>query len=74
VAGFGWLVTVFSAATLRFAHGAVMWVILAFLVHHVYSAILIGTEEHTGMVARIVTGNKRFTEDYLTAAGDWAGD
>jgi Ni/Fe-hydrogenase 1 B-type cytochrome subunit len=67
-------VTVFGAAALRFAHGVVMWVILAFLVHHVYSAILIGTDEHSGMVASIVTGSKRFTEDYLTAAGDWAGD
>jgi Ni/Fe-hydrogenase 1 B-type cytochrome subunit len=71
---FGWLVTAVGAAALRFVHGVVMWVILAFLVHHVYSAILIGTEEHSGMVGSIVTGNKRLTEDYLTAAGDWAGD
>jgi Ni/Fe-hydrogenase 1 B-type cytochrome subunit len=71
---FGWLVTAVGAARLLFAHGVVMWVILAFFVHHVYSAILIGTEEHTGMVASIVTGDKRFTEDYLTAAEDCAGD
>jgi hypothetical protein len=73
-AEFGWLVTAVGAATLRFAHGVVMWVILAFLIHHTYSVILIGTGEHTGTVASIVTGNKRFTEEYLTAAEDWAGD
>jgi Ni/Fe-hydrogenase 1 B-type cytochrome subunit len=71
---FGWLVTAVGETTLLFTHGVVMWVILAFLVHHVYSAILIGTEEHSGMAGSIVTGDKRFTEDYLRAAEDWAGD
>jgi Ni/Fe-hydrogenase 1 B-type cytochrome subunit len=63
-----------TSTTLRFIHGVVMWVILAFFVHHVYSAILIGTEEHSGMVASIFTGNKKYTDEYLAAAGERPDD
>ena len=58
-----------TPATLRFTHGVVMWVILAFFVHHIYSAILIGAEERSAMVAGIVTGNKKLTDEHLAAAG-----
>ncbi|HYA53930.1 MAG TPA: hypothetical protein VEG33_22485 [Streptosporangiaceae bacterium] len=67
---FGWLLSVHSEPTVRFAHGLVMWVLLAFVIHHVYSSILIGAEEHSGMVASIITGNKKFTEEHLEAAED----
>lgn len=70
----GWPLTVFSAPTLRLVHGVVMWVILAFVIHHVYSAILIDTEEHSGMVASIFTGNKTFTEEHLAAAEESPDD
>lgn len=70
----GWPLTVFSTPTLRFVHGVVMWMILAFTIHHVYSAILIDTEEHSSMVASIFTGNKTFTEEHLAAAEEWPDD
>ena len=70
----GWPLTVFSAPTLRLVHGVVMWVILAFVIHHAYSAILIDTEEHSGMVASIFTGNKTFTEEHLAAAAGESPD
>jgi Ni/Fe-hydrogenase 1 B-type cytochrome subunit len=63
-----------APAPLRFTHGVVMWVILAFVIHHVYSAILIGAEERSGMVASIVTGNKKLTNEHLAAAGERPDD
>jgi Ni/Fe-hydrogenase 1 B-type cytochrome subunit len=68
VSGFAMLFA--DGVTLRFLHGVVMWVILAFLIHHVYSAVLIDTEDHSAMVASIFTGNKRLTKEYLAAAED----
>ena len=67
---FGWLLTLYGEPGVRFTHGVVMWVLLAFVIHHVYSSILIGAEEHSGMVAGIITGNKSFTEEHLPAADE----
>lgn len=68
VSGFALLFA--DGTTLRFLHGLVMWLILAFLIHHVYSAVLIDTEDHSAMVASIFTGNKKLTKKYLEAADD----
>lgn len=57
-----------TPTAVRFVHGVVMWVILAFVVHHVYSAILIGTEDHSGVVASIFTGRKKVTGEQAGAA------
>lgn len=70
----GWLMTASSASGLRFVHGVVMWVILAFVIHHVYSAILIGAEDHSGTVASIFTGNKKFTKEQFASAGERPDD
>ncbi|MFD8035475.1 cytochrome b/b6 domain-containing protein [Streptomyces sp. NPDC059717] len=72
VSGFALLFA--DGAALHFLHGVVMWVILAFLIHHVYSAVLIDTEDNSAMVASIFTGNKKLTKEYLAAAEDTYDD
>jgi Ni/Fe-hydrogenase 1 B-type cytochrome subunit len=65
---FGWLIVVFGAQPLRLAHDIVMWLILAFTIHHVYSAVLIDIEERSGLVSSIVTGSKSLTPEHIAAA------
>jgi len=65
VTAFGWLLTLFGAPGLRLVHMLVMFVILAFVIHHVYSAILIDTEERSGVVSSIFTGTKSLTDAQL---------
>lgn len=42
----------------RWIHHAVMWLLLGFAVHHVYSAVLMATVEKTGTMDSIFTGYK----------------
>jgi Ni/Fe-hydrogenase 1 B-type cytochrome subunit len=36
----------------------IMWLLLGFAVHHVYSAVLMDAEERTGILISILTGYK----------------
>jgi Ni/Fe-hydrogenase 1 B-type cytochrome subunit len=67
---FGWIVTLVGPATLRLLHDIVMWLIIAFVTHHVYSAILIDIEERSGLVSSIVTGFKLLTPHHIQDAKD----
>lgn len=62
---FGWVITDFGAPTVRLGHDLIMWLLLAFTVHHVYSAILIDTEEKSGLVSSILTGYKSLTRSHI---------
>ena len=42
----------------RWIHHAVMWLLLGFAVHHVYSSVLMGFVEKTGIMDSIFTGYK----------------
>jgi len=55
---FGWILTVFGTQAVRLVHHLLMWVIIAFMIHHVYSAILVDTEEKSGLISSIFTGYK----------------
>jgi Ni/Fe-hydrogenase 1 B-type cytochrome subunit len=44
--------------TTRWIHHAMMWLLLGFVVHHVYSAVLMSLVEKTGTVESIVSGFK----------------
>ncbi|HLC02744.1 MAG TPA: Ni/Fe-hydrogenase, b-type cytochrome subunit [Anaerolineales bacterium] len=55
---FGWILVMFGTQTVRLVHHLLMWVILAWVVHHVYSAILVDTEEKSGLISSIFTGYK----------------
>jgi Ni/Fe-hydrogenase 1 B-type cytochrome subunit len=60
-----WLPSLISIHYLREIHFLIMFGFWAFLIHHVYSAVLVGTEEKTGIVGSIFSGYKFITEDVL---------
>lgn len=55
---FGWLYVVFSTPSLRLVHTLVMWLLIAFTIHHVYSAWLMDIEEKGGTMSSIFGGYK----------------
>jgi Ni/Fe-hydrogenase 1 B-type cytochrome subunit len=55
---FGWLPRLINIQYLRGYHYFVMFGIFAFMIHHVYSAILVSAEEENGLVESIFTGYK----------------
>jgi Ni/Fe-hydrogenase 1 B-type cytochrome subunit len=62
---FGWVIIHFGAQPVRLVHDLVMWLIIAFTIHHVYSAVLIDSEERSGLVSSIVTGSKSLTPSHI---------
>jgi Ni/Fe-hydrogenase 1 B-type cytochrome subunit len=55
----GWFPSAFFGEQgLRLVHHLLMWAIIAFSIHHVYSAILVDFIERNGLVSSIFTGNK----------------
>lgn len=65
---FGWIVNLFGAQPVRLVHDLVMWLIIAFTIHHVYSAVLIDIEERSGLVSSIITGSKSLTPSHIAEA------
>ncbi len=65
---FGWMIVVFGAQPLRLIHDLIMYLIIAFTIHHVYSALLIDVEERSGLVSSIVTGYKALTRRHIAEA------
>jgi Ni/Fe-hydrogenase 1 B-type cytochrome subunit len=55
---FGWVFSLAGQQTVRLVHHVIMWLLLGFAVHHVYSSLLMDAEEKTGLVASIFTGYK----------------
>lgn len=65
---FGWIIVAFGTQPVRLVHDIIMWLFLAFTIHHVYSCILIDIEERSGLVSSIITGFKSLTRRQLVAA------
>ncbi len=65
---FGWIVVALGISVVRVVHAIIMWMILAFIVHHVYTAILIDIEEHSGLMSSIFTGYKYISASHRAAA------
>jgi Ni/Fe-hydrogenase 1 B-type cytochrome subunit len=55
---FGWVFLVFDMQTVRFVHHIIMYLIIAFAIHHVYSAWLVDMEEGNGLMSSIFSGFK----------------
>jgi Ni/Fe-hydrogenase 1 B-type cytochrome subunit len=53
--------------TARFVHHVVMWLILAFLIHHIYSAVLTTKQERNGDLDSMFSGNKFLLREQLEA-------
>jgi Ni/Fe-hydrogenase 1 B-type cytochrome subunit len=65
---FGFLVPLFGGTGMaRWIHHVVMWLLLGFAVHHVYSAVLVSIVEHNGTIDSIVSGWKWFHRDHVAA-------
>jgi Ni/Fe-hydrogenase 1 B-type cytochrome subunit len=48
--------------TARFLHHVVMWLLIGFFVHHLYSAMLVAVVEKNGTIDSIFSGNKWLTK------------
>jgi Ni/Fe-hydrogenase 1 B-type cytochrome subunit len=55
---FGWVFLILSPPAARLTHHMIMWLLLGFVIHHVYSALLMDTEERNGIMTSIFSGYK----------------
>lgn len=62
---FGWLPRVIDIQNVRLIHFGIMFAFFAFVIHHVYSAVLISWEERNGLIESIFTGYKFVPQDEL---------
>lgn len=64
----GWVFLVVSVPFVRLIHAIIMFLLIAFTIHHVYSAVLIDIEERSGLLSSIVTGYKSLTRRHIAEA------
>ncbi len=55
---FGWIPGVIDIQHIRLVHFCIMFAFFAFVIHHVYSAVLVSWEERNGLIESIFTGYK----------------
>ncbi len=55
---FGWVFSLLGPQSVRLVHHMVMWMLLGFMVHHVYSSLLMDAEEKNGLMTSIFSGYK----------------
>lgn len=63
----GWLPSLVNIRDLRLVHFLILFALLAFMIHHVYSAVLIGIEERSGLVGGMFSGYKFFPAAFVAA-------
>jgi Ni/Fe-hydrogenase 1 B-type cytochrome subunit len=61
--GVGWMFALFSNQGIRLTHHCGMWLLIAFAIHHVYSAWLMDIKEKGGVMSSIFGGYKPVGED-----------
>lgn len=67
---FGFLLPLYGGLqTARFIHHIIMWLLLGFAVHHVYSSILMSTVDATGTVESIFSGHKFVPPEDMVYSG-----
>jgi Ni/Fe-hydrogenase 1 B-type cytochrome subunit len=72
---FGWVPAVLlGIQNVRLVHHLVMWAILAFMVHHIYAAILVDHSEKNGLMSSIFSGFKFITRGEIAEARDGGMD
>ena len=54
----GWMFTLFTNQGMRLTHHMTMWFLIAFAIHHVYSAWLMDIKERGGVMSSIFSGYK----------------
>ncbi len=63
----GWLPLLITIQRLREIHFLILFIFGAFFIHHVYSAVLMSIEEHSGLMGSIFSGYKFFPVDFVAA-------
>lgn len=53
-----WVFRIIDIQSLRLLHHMIMWLLIAFAIHHVYSAFLVDVEEANGLMSSIFSGWK----------------
>lgn len=64
---FGWITKLIGIQYVRETHFLIMFAFLAFVIHHVYSAVLIGIEERSGLMGGIFSGYKFFPAAFVAS-------
>lgn len=54
----GWVFSLVGPQSVRLVHHMIMWLLLGFMVHHVYSSLLMDAEEKNGLMTSIFSGYK----------------
>jgi Ni/Fe-hydrogenase 1 B-type cytochrome subunit len=67
---FGWVGDVFGLQQVRLVHHLAMWAILAIVLFHVYSCVLIDNIEKNGLLSSMVGGYKFPTREEILEARD----
>lgn len=70
VALLSWVPGLLGIGTTRAIHHLVMWAILGFMVHHVYSCLLIDHVEKNGLISSMFSGYKFATREDVARARD----
>jgi len=55
---FGWMLPLFGNQVLRLTHHAIMWLLIGFVIHHIYSGWLMDVKEKNGTLGSIFGGYK----------------
>ena len=71
---FGWIPDLIGIQTMRLVHHLLMWALAAFVIHHVYSALLVDHVERNGLLGSIFTGYKFVTRREAMEARDGGED
>jgi Ni/Fe-hydrogenase 1 B-type cytochrome subunit len=67
---FGWSLDLFGVQTVRLIHHLVMWAVIAFMIQHVYSSLLVDHVEKNGEMSSIFSGYKFATRQDVAKARD----
>jgi Ni/Fe-hydrogenase 1 B-type cytochrome subunit len=62
---FSWIPGVIDIQHIRLMHFCIMFAFFVFVIHHVYSAVLVSWEERNGLIESIFTGYKFVPKDEL---------
>ncbi len=62
---FNWIPRLVDIQNLRLIHFCIMFAFFAFVIHHVYSAVLVSWEERNGLIESMFTGYKFVPADEL---------
>ena len=61
----GWIPRIVDIQYIRTVHYLIMFLFMAFVIHHVYSAVLVSMEQRNGLMESIFSGWKFVTKDLL---------